>query len=108
MNAVGAFCMNDPVETQAKALLRWDGTIPAWGIVLLGVAWAGYSLNENQDLKSRVSILENNQTAQVKRVDELEKQQRDQTAVLGGMRSDIQVVKELMLRLEKRFDPPKP
>lgn len=100
--------MTDPVVSEAKALLRWDGTIPAWGIVLLGVAWAGYSLNDNIELKSRVTILENNQAAQIKRIDELEKQQRDVSNVMGSMRSDILVVKELLVRLEKRFEPGKP
>lgn len=87
-------------------LLKWDGTIPAWGIILLGVAWIGYSWSNMQEMKTKLTTLEVSVVEYRKKVDTLEIQQRDGMSLIARMTGDVQVVKELMIRLEKRLDPP--
>jgi hypothetical protein len=96
-----------PVQERVP-LFRWDGTVPAWGLFMvcftLGTGWVTYSWNRIQDLGDRLTLAEASAAEYRKKTDTLETQMRDQGAVLSGMRSDILVVKELMIRLEKRFD----
>lgn len=91
-------------ETLKQAWLRLDGNVPFTFVLGLGLMWATYSFSEQQSLKERMTTRETVATEYRKKVDRLEEDQRNSLAILNGMRSDILVVKELMLRLEKRTE----
>jgi hypothetical protein len=87
-----------------RQLLSFDGNIPFTFILGLGLMWATYSWSQMQDLKDRMAKQEAASVEYIKKVDRLEEDQRRSLDLLNGMRSDITLVKELMLRLEKRTE----
>jgi hypothetical protein len=94
-------------DTKAKirqSFLAFDGNIPFTFVIGLGLMWATYSFSEQQGLKDRLTMSETTAVEYRKKVDRLEQDQRDIATMLNGMRSDISLVKELMLRLEKRTE----
>lgn len=85
--------------------IKVDGTIPAWGIVLLGVAWASYSFTQMNELEKRVSSGEVVVFELRKKSDTQEAERKEWLSLMNRTSTDVQVVKELLLRLEKRLDP---
>jgi uncharacterized protein HemX len=99
---------NTENQNGRPTLIKWDGTIPAWGlftlVLTLGLAWSSYSWNQMQNLNDRMTIRETNAAEYRKKVDQLEAQQREVHNGLAALKSDVSLVKELLLRFEKRFE----
>jgi uncharacterized protein HemX len=99
---------NIEINANRPAAIRVDGTIPAWGlftlVLTLGLAWTTYSWNQMQNLNDRLTVRETSAAEYRKKVDNLELQQRDIHNTLSTLKSDVQLVKELMIRFEKRFE----
>lgn len=72
--------------------VRFDGTIPTWGVVLVLLSAVAYFWNTDQDLIKRMTIVE------VKVEDA--KTKTDQIAAIAA---DVKVTKELLIRLEKQI-----
>jgi hypothetical protein len=96
--------MTEQTKHQVKQFLSFDGNIPFTFILGLGLMWASYSWSQMQDLKDRMARQETASAEYIKKVERLEEDQRRSLDILNGMRSDITLVKELMLRLEKRTE----
>lgn len=96
LNSVGAR-MPDPV----KKLIEWDGKIPLWGILLLGLAWASWSWNETRELQNRMLVSETAAATYNKKVELMDARLQEMSALRG----DINTLKELLIRIERKIDP---
>lgn len=94
-----------PFVQNKSPFIKVDGTIPVWGVVLLGVAWASYSWTTMSDHDKRLSNSEQSIIELRKKNEAYEVQQKDALALLNRTSTDVQVVKELLIRMEKRLDP---
>ena len=98
--------MSEPSATfiQNKGpLIRFDGTIPAWGIVLLGVAWATYSWTTMQEHTNRLIMIEAQTVEYRKKVDNLEVNRASDLVLWNNINADVRVMKELLIRIEKQL-----
>ena len=86
--------MSDDTKLSGNPFIKFDGTIPTWGVVLMLIGGASYLLNNDNDLNRRMTILE------VKVEDA--KIKTDQIALIA---SDVRLTKELLIRLEKQISP---
>lgn len=84
-------------------LIRFDGTIPAWGMILLGVAYATYSWTQMQDIHNRLVMREAGAFEYRKKVDLLEANRAADLALWSNMNADVRVMKELLIRIEQRI-----
>lgn len=89
--------MPDPV----KKLIEWDGKIPLWGILLLGLAWASWSWNETRELQNRMLVSETAAATYNKKVELMDARLQEMSALRG----DINTLKELLIRIERKIDP---
>jgi hypothetical protein len=88
--------------------IKFDNTVPGWGIFMLFfavvTALVSFSWSELREQRDRMTTMEINSVEARKKIDFLESQHRDAIALISRMGTDVQIVKELMLRLEKRLD----
>lgn len=86
-----------------EKLVQWDGKLPLWGLILLGVAWSGYQWNEIQELKQWRAGRDASAIVYRARIDELYQQQhrviRLEETMLG--------IKSSIDRIEKKLDTPR-
>lgn len=94
---------NTPLIQNRGPLIRFDGTIPAWGIILLGVGWATYSWTTMQDLNNRLVMREAGAMEYRKKVDNLEVNRTTDLALWNNINADVRVMKELLVRIERRI-----
>ena len=87
-------------EMVVGKLVEWDGKIPVWGLLMLGVAQVAYGYNALNDLDKRLAVRE---AAAVQGRAELARLGVEQQQ-LAVMRGDINTMKELLVRIEKRLD----
>ena len=83
---------NTPLIQKRGPLIKFDGTIPAWGIVLLCIGWGAYFWNIDQDLIKRMTVVE-------VKVEET----KTKTDKIEAIAADVKVTKELLIRLEQQF-----
>lgn len=83
-----------------ERILEWDGKIPAWGLLLIGISAVCYGWTWVNDLEKRVTVRETSSVTYRAKVDDLEKEVRG----LGQLRGDISTLKELLIRIEKKLD----
>ena len=106
-----SWVFSDPIGTRLKAwlvgvemslgkLVEWDGKIPVWGLLMLGVAQVAYGYNALTDLDKRLTVRE---AAAMQGRQELVRLGVELQG-LGALRGDINTVKELLVRIEKRLD----
>ena len=96
---------NSPFVQNKGPLIKVDGTIPVWGVVLVGIAWASYSWTTMNDQDKRLIGAEQSIHELRKKNDQIDAEQRKSTDLLSRTSTDVQVVKELLIRMEKRLDP---
>lgn len=109
-NSLGILFIMKPMPEQSNTtiqspgpLVKFDGTIPAWGIIMLGLAWITYSWTSLQDLNHRVTVTEAGSTEYRKKVDTLEKNRDVDLILWNNINADVRVMKELLVRIEQRI-----
>jgi len=93
-----------PLIQNKGPLIKFDGTIPVWGVVLIGIGWASYSWTTMNDQDKRLIGAEAAIVDIRKKNDQIDTEQRKYLDLLNRTSTDVQVVKELLIRLEKRLD----
>jgi hypothetical protein len=81
-------------------LIEWDGKIPVWGLLLLGIGQVAWGYNALNDLDKRVSLHDASVTQIRLELSRVALQQQQLAAVEGGLNT----VKELLVRIERRLD----
>lgn len=81
------------------SLFKWDGTIPAWGILLTGLTFALYCLNWQNDIENRTKKLETDFARYSSVVEQLVKDQ----SRLVQIEVEMRFIRAGIERLEGRF-----
>jgi hypothetical protein len=97
------FAAGAAMTDQVKKLVEWDGKIPLWSILMMGLSFALYTWNEIRGLNDRLLVRETSSITYRTKVDDIEKKMQD----FSTMRGDITTLKELLIRIERKLDGPK-
>ena len=83
-------------------LIEFDGKIPVWALLTMGVAQVLYGYQALNDLDKRLTLREQASVQYSLIVDKLQLDQREVMAMKG----DISTLKELLVRIERKLDNP--
>jgi hypothetical protein len=81
-------------------LVEWDGKIPVWGLLLLGLGQVAYGYNALADLDKRLTLREASAAQGRLELQRLALQQQ----ALAGLEGQLNTMKELLVRIERRLD----
>lgn len=83
-----------------EKLLELDRKIPVWGVLLLGLAFAGWVWNEVRSIDRRLTEREVSSQMYRNKVDIIDIKVQE----VSTLRGDINTLKELLIRIERKID----